>query len=40
MDFGVTRYVENNDALNNFIDGFEKSVVLHFNVDGPIIDKI
>lgn len=40
VDFGVTRYIENNDALNNFIDGFEKSVVLHFNVDGPIIDKI
>lgn len=40
VDFGVTRYVENNDALNNFIDGFERSVLLRFNCDGPIIDKI
>ena len=35
----VTNYVENNDALNNFIDGFERSVLLRFNCDGVIIDK-
>ena len=40
VDFGITNYVENNDALNNFIDGFERSVMLRFNCDGPIIDKI
>lgn len=40
VDFGVTSYVKNNDALNSFIDGDEPSVVLHFNCDGPIIDKI
>lgn len=40
VDFGVTSYVKNNDALNSFIDGNEPSVVLHFNCDGPIIDKI
>ena len=27
-------------ALNNFIDGFERSVLLRFNRDGVIIDKI
>lgn len=40
VDFGVTKYAKDNDALNNFIDGFEPSVVIHFNCDGPIIDKI
>lgn len=40
VDFGITNYVENNDALNNFIDGFERSVLLRFNCDGVIIDKI
>lgn len=40
VDFGITNYVEGNDALNNFINGDERSVILHFNVDGPIIDKI
>ena len=40
VDFGVTNYVENNDALNNFIDGFERSVLLRLNCDGVIINKI
>lgn len=40
VDFGVTKYAKNNEALNNFIDGFEPSVVIRFNCDGPIIDKI
>lgn len=40
VDFGVTNYVEGDDALNSFIDGHERSVMLRFNCDGPIIDKI
>ena len=40
VDFGVTNYIPGNDALNSFIDGDERSVMLHFNCDGPIIDKI
>lgn len=40
VDFGITNYVDGEDALNNFIDGYERSVVIHFNCDGPIIDKI
>ena len=40
VDFGVTNYVKGNDALNAFIDGAERSVMLRFNCDGPIIDKI
>lgn len=40
VDFGVTSYVEGNDALNSFISGGERSVMLRFNCDGPIIDKI
>lgn len=40
VDFGVTSYVAGNDELNSFIDGDERSVMLRFNCDGPIIDKI
>lgn len=40
VDFGMTNYVPGNDALNCFIDGYERSVLLHFNCDGVIIDKI
>ena len=40
VDFGITNYVEGNEALNDFINGGERSVMLHFNCDGPIIDKI
>ena len=40
VDFGVTNYIPGNDALNSFVDGDERSVMLHFNCDGPIIDKI
>lgn len=40
VDFGVTNYVEGDDALNSFINGGERSVMLRFNCDGPIIDKI
>ena len=40
VDFGVTNYIKGDDALNSFIDGAERSVMLRFNCDGPIIDKI
>ena len=40
VDFGVTNYVEGDEALNSFINGGERSVMLRFNCDGPIIDKI
>lgn len=40
VDFGISHYAMDNDALNNFIDGDERSVMIHFNCDGPIIDKI
>ena len=37
---GTHCYVPGNEALNDFINGDERSVMLHFNCDGPIIDKI
>lgn len=37
---GTDCYVPGNEALNDFINGDERSVMLHFNCDGPIIDKI
>lgn len=40
VDFGVTNYVKGDEALNSFINGGERSVMLRFNCDGPIIDKI
>lgn len=40
VDFGITNYVPNNEALNSFIRGEERSAILHFNCDGIIIDKI
>lgn len=40
VSLGVANYVPGNEQLNNFIDGAERSVMLHFNCDGPIIDKI
>lgn len=40
VDFGITNYVPNNEALNSFIRGEERSVKLNFNCDGIIIDKI
>lgn len=40
VDFGITNYVPNNEALNSFIRGEERSVIMHFNCDGVIIDKI
>lgn len=40
VDFGITNYVPDNEALNSFIRGEERSVIMHFNCDGVIIDKI
>ena len=40
VSLGVDHYVPGDEALNRFIDGDERSVMLHFNCDGPIIDKI
>lgn len=33
-------HVDGDEALNSFISGHERSVMLRFNCDGPIIDKI
>lgn len=40
VSLGTHCYVPGNEALNDFINGDERSVMLHFNCDGPIIDKI
>lgn len=38
IDFGI--YTVNRQRSENFIDGYERSVILSFNVDGYILDKI
>lgn len=40
VSLGTHCYVPGNEALNDFINGDERSVILHFNCDGPIINKI
>ena len=40
VSLGTHCYVPGNEALNDFINGDERSVILHFNCDGVIIDKI
>lgn len=40
VDFHVTNYALGKEQLNNFIDGWERSVMIVFNCDGVIIDKI
>ena len=40
VSLGTHCYVPGDEALNDFINGDERSVMLHFNCDGPIIDKI
>lgn len=40
VDFGITSFAPDNEALNSFIRGEERSVKLNFNCDGVIIDKI
>lgn len=40
VSLGTHCYVPGNEALNDFINGDERSVTLHFNCDGPIINKI
>lgn len=38
VNFGI--YNVNTQAKRNFINGYEKSIILDFNVDGNILDKI
>lgn len=40
VDFGLFDDALKNDAKKNFINGDERSVILNFNVDGPIYDLI
>lgn len=39
VDFGIYR-VDASPANSNFINGYEPSILLDFNVDGPIMDKV
>lgn len=38
VDFGI--YDINNEAKRDFVNGYERSILLDFNVDGPILDLI
>lgn len=38
VDFGL--YSRDDDRVRDFVNGFEKTVLLDFNVDGPILDLI
>lgn len=38
VDFGI--FDKNSDAARDFVNGYEKSILLDFNVDGIIFDKI
>lgn len=38
VDFGI--YDVHNEATINFVNGYERSILLDFNVDGPILDLI
>ena len=38
VDFGI--YNINSEANRNFVNGYERSILLDFNVDGPIYDMI
>ena len=38
VDFGI--YNIDNPKANDFVNGYERSIVLDFNVDGIIYDKI
>lgn len=40
VDFGITSFKSSDEALKSFLRGEERSVILHFNCDGIIIDKI
>ena len=40
VDFGLTSFESSDEALKSFLRGEERSVILHFNCDGIIIDKI
>ena len=36
IDFGI---YESNKATRDFVNGYERTILLDFNVDGPILDK-
>ena len=38
VDFGI--YNLNIEKARDFVNGYERSIVLDFNVDGPILDMI
>lgn len=38
VDFGIFKFGES--AKRNFINGYERSIILDFNVDGNVLDKI
>lgn len=38
VDFGI--YRTNVEKVRNFVNGYERSILLDFNVDGPILDMI
>ena len=38
VDFGI--YDINNEAKRSFVNGYERTILLDFNVDGPILDMI
>ena len=38
VDFGI--YRANVEKVRNFVNGYERSILLDFNVDGPILDMI
>ena len=38
VDFGI--YDVNNEAKRDFVNGYERSILLDFNVDGNIWDKM
>lgn len=36
VDFGI--YETNRKVVRDFINGYERSIILDFNVDGPILE--
>ena len=38
VDFGI--YDMNRESCRNFVNGYERTILLDFNVDGPILDLI
>ena len=38
VDFGI--YNTSKEANRNFVNGYERTILLDFNVDGPILDTL